>query len=125
MTRFNPCVVIDFPLHKRLDASRLPTIQRPGENPKPNLEAEAILAEAERLTDHISDCVQAGICNAGAGRATDRLGVIVDGATLARAAMLSLELVKLRTLASLATPADAALTRALEEWLYQRGNGNA
>ncbi|PYB71298.1 hypothetical protein [Rhizobium wuzhouense] len=110
---FNPCVVIDL-RSRRKAAPRAP-----------NKEAGAILTEAERLVDTVSDEIQAGLCNAGAGTATPRLGSIAEGSTLARAVMLCLELLKLRCLACGTRPADAAFKRAIEEWLYQRGNGNA
>lgn len=115
MTGFNPCVVIDLKAHAAQRANPRPT----------NCAALEILTEAQRLNDLITDAVEAGLCNAGEGRATARLGSIVDGHTLAFAAMLTLELVKLRQMATDPRPADIALQGALAEWLYQRGNGNA
>lgn len=78
-----------------------------------------VLAEAERLVDLASDDVQAGICNAGAGVATERLGGVSDGRTLSFTIRAALELMNLRQ-----HPADAPLRAAIEEWLHQRGNGN-
>lgn len=105
---FKPSLIIN------LDAYRPSRPARPA-----NRFALEVLHEAERLVDLASDDVQAGICNAGAGIATDRLGGLSDGRTLSMTVRAALELMNLRQ-----HPADAPLRAAIEEWLHQRGNGN-
>ncbi len=105
---FKPSVIIN------LDFYRTNRPARPA-----NGFALEVLHEAERLVDMASDDVQAGICNAAAGIATDRLGGVADGRTLSITVRAALELMNLRQ-----HPADATLRAAIEEWLYQRGNGN-
>jgi hypothetical protein len=98
--------------------------RQPNVHRLPNRQALAILTEAERLVDLVSKDIQAGICNAGEGIATARLGALADGHTLTKAVMLTHELMALRQQAGEARPADAALQNAIAEWLWQRGNGN-
>jgi hypothetical protein len=105
---FKPSVIIN------LAAYRPSRPERPA-----NRFALQVLHEAERLVDMASDDVQAGICNASAGIATDRLGGLSDGRTLSIAVRAALELMNLRH-----CPADAPLRAAIEEWLHERGNGN-
>lgn len=102
---FKPSLIIN------LDAYRL--------NRPENRFALQVLAEAERLVDLASDDVQAGICNAGAGVTTERLGGVSDGRTLSFTVRAALELMNLRQ-----HPADVPLRAAIEEWMHQRGNGN-
>ncbi len=105
---FKPSVIINLAAY------------RPNRPARPaNRFALQVLHEAERLVDMASDDVQAGICNASAGIATDRLGGLSDGRTLSIAVRAALELMNLRQ-----HPADHALRAAIEEWLHQRGNGN-
>lgn len=106
---FNPCVILDFRPRPRDGSSKRPQ----------NRFALEVLKEAERLVDIASDSVQAGICNASAGIATARLGAVSDGCALSATVRASLELMNLR-----ANPSDQPLRAAMEEWLYQRGNGN-
>jgi hypothetical protein len=104
---FRPAVIIN------LDAYR----PKPAAQRKPDFTTLETLQEAERLTDLVSDDVQGGICNAVAG--ARKLGGLADGRTLTFAVRLCLALMQLRT-----HPADLSLRLALEEWLYQKGNGN-
>lgn len=105
---FKPSVIINLAAYRP---------SRP-EHPA-NRFALQVLHEAERLVDLASDDVQAAICNASAGIATDRLGGLSDGRTLSIAVRAALELMNLRQ-----HPADAPLRTAIEDWLHQRGNGN-
>lgn len=105
---FKPSVIINLDFYR---ANR-PTRSR-------NAFALEVLHEAERLVDLASDDVQAGICNAAAGITTDRLGGVADGRTLSVTVRAALELMNLRH-----HPTDAPLRAAIEEWLFQRGNGN-
>jgi hypothetical protein len=105
---FKPSVIIN------LDAYRPKPAERPA-----NRFAVEVLQEARRLVDLASQDIEAGICNAAAGTATDRLGGVADGRALSVAIRTALELMNLRQ-----HPADTPLRAAIEEWLYQRGNGN-
>lgn len=105
---FKPSVIIN------LDFYRANRPARPA-----NVFALEALQEAERLVDMASDDVQAGICNAAAGVATERLGGVGDGRTLSITVRAALELMNLRQHST-----DQPLRAAMEEWLYQRGNGN-
>lgn len=91
--------------------------RRPEPKREPDGAALQALAEAERLNDLVTDDIQAGICNASEG--ARRLGGLADGRTLSFAVRLCLSLMHLRH-----HPADFQLRLALEEWLYQKGNGN-
>lgn len=103
---FRPSVIIN------LDAYR----GKPAAPRQPDFATLGTLQEAERLTDLVSDDVQAGICNAVAG--ARKLGGLADGRTLSFSVRLCLALMQLRT-----HPADLTLRLAMEEWLYQKGNG--
>ncbi|THV13755.1 hypothetical protein [Rhizobium rhizophilum] len=104
---FRPSVIVN------LDAYR----PKPVGQPQPHFETLEALQEAERLVGLASDDIQGGICNAVSG--ARKLGGLTDGRTLSFAVRLCLKLMHLRT-----HPADCTLRLALEEWLYQRGNGN-
>lgn len=104
---FHPCIILDFRPRKeppRQAADRL-TLE--------------ILREAQRLVDVASDDIQAGLCNAEAGRPTTGLGGVADGRTMSVTVRATLELMNVRP-----DPADRPLREAMEEWLYQRGNRN-
>ncbi len=104
---FHPCVILDF----------RPRDQAPRQ--EANSLAVEILKEAQRLIDVASDDIQAGLCNAEAGRRTEGLGGVADGRTLSVTVRASLELMNIRP-----DPADQPLREAMEEWLHQRGNRN-
>jgi hypothetical protein len=104
---FKPSVIIN------LDFYRANRPVRPA-----NSFALEVLHEAERLVDIASDAVQAGICNASAGIATNRLGAVADGHGLSATVRASLELMNLSP-----QPADQPLRAAMEEWLSQKGMG--
>lgn len=104
---FHPCVILDF--RPRNGARRDPA----------NRLALEILSEAGRLVDLASDDIQAGLCNAEEGRRTSGLGGVANGRTLSVTIRASLELMNLSP-----DPANQPLREAMEEWLYQRGNGN-
>lgn len=128
---FKPCVILSFPRERSMQgdspSERVRGAlrseageslrQREHKQPQPDFATLGTLQEAERLTDLVSDDVQGGICNAVAG--ARKLGGLADGRTLTFAVRLCLALMQLRT-----HPADLTLRLALEEWLYQKGNGN-
>lgn len=105
---FKPSVIINLAAYRPSHAVR-----------PANGFALEVLHEVERLVDLASDDVQAGICNAAAGIASERLGGVADGRTLSVTVRAALELMNLRHHLT-----DAPLRAAIEEWLFQRGNGN-
>ena len=92
--------------------------QIPAPARSPNRDAHTKLCLAEKLADSVSGDVQAGLCNAAEGVATNRLGGLVDGRTLTWAVKLCLTLIELRRDA-----ADEALKQSLTQWLHG-GQGN-
>jgi hypothetical protein len=104
---FRPAVIINLAAYRPKPAARR----------QPDFTTLETLQEAERLTDLVNDDVQAGICNAVSG--ARKLGGLADGRTLSFTVRLCLALMRLRN-----HPADLTLRAAIEEWLYQKGNGN-